>query len=165
MTLRLKLTATILILGFTTVVPIAKENHLGKGAANLSNDEKVIRYIIENQYPGFVNAGDAKGYASQFTEDALWMPPGVINQRGPEAIAKSLNEEFKTMRLSPVITINEISVLGDHAFVIGRGDLTIISKQSGDKSQVVYTVFWFLRKVDNRWKIARQIWNEKPMID
>lgn len=48
---------------------------------------------------------------------------------------------------------------------IGKDELTIIPKDGSAASHVVYTVFWFLRKADNQWKITRQIWNEKPAED
>lgn len=154
----------ILTFAFAVFAALAQENLLNNGmGANMSNDEKTIRNIIETQYPGFVRSSDAQGYASQFTSDALWMPPGETNRQGPEAIAKSLNAEFNMVQLRPVITIQEVSILGDHAYVIGIDELTIIPKDGSAESQVVYTVFWFLRKVDNQWKIARQIWNEKPV--
>jgi uncharacterized protein (TIGR02246 family) len=161
-----KRVAAILIFGFTAVAAITQKNLLNNGTeTNMSGDEKTIRNIIENQYPGFVRSGNAKGYASQYTNDALYMPPGATDLEGPEAIAEGLNEELKTMQFHPVIDALEVSVLGDYAYAIGRGELTIIPKDGSDESKLVYTLFWLLRKVDDQWKIARQIWNEKPAAD
>lgn len=165
MTIQSKLITAILIFGFTIGILTAEDNLFRERANNLSNDEKIVRDIIETQYPGYVNSSDTKGYASQFTEDALWMPPGEVNRRGPEEIYKKINEEIKTVHLSPVVTIKELSVFGDHAYVIARDSLTIIPKEGGDELHIVYTVFWFLRKENNQWKIARQIWNEKPIAE
>jgi ketosteroid isomerase-like protein len=39
----------------------------------------------------------------------------------------------------------------------------MIPKNGGEEANVVYTVFWFLRKENTQWKITRQIWNEKPL--
>lgn len=161
-----KRVAAILILGLTAFAAMAYDNlSSSRRTSDMSSDEKMIRNIIEIQYPGFVRSGDAQGYASQFTQDALWMPPGEKNQRGPQAIAESLHREFNSVQLRPTITIQELSILGDHAYAIGKDELAIIPKDGSAASHVVYTVFWFLRKADNQWKITRQIWNEKPAED
>lgn len=156
--------AAIVLFGFAAFTAAAQENHFANArTSNMSNDEKTIRNMLQREYPGFVRSGDAKGYASQFTNDALWMPPGVKNQKGPAAIAESLNDEFKTVRLRPVITVQEVSIHGDHAYVIGKDELAIIPKDGSAESHVVYTVFWLLEKTDNQWQIACQIWNQKPV--
>ena len=156
--------AVAMILGFTAFAAMAQEDLSSDGrAGDMSSDEKTIRNMLEAQYPGFVRTGDAKGYASQFTQDALWMPPGEKNRQGPAAIAQSLNEEFKTVQLRPAITVQEVSILGDHAYVTGKDELAIMPKDGSAKAHVAYTVFWLLRKVDNQWRIARQIWNQKPL--
>jgi len=161
-----KRVAVVVILGLTVFAAISQMSFLNNGKATaMSDDEKTIRNMIETQYPGFVRSGDAKGYVSQFTNDALWMPPGENNRKGREAIAASLGAEFKVVQLNPVITVQEVSIFGDHAYAIGKDELTIHPKGESTESRVVYTVFWFLRKVDDKWKIARQIWNEKPMED
>lgn len=163
MSKRYKRFILILFLGLTALITMAQENFLNEGRKkNMSEDEKKIRNIIENQYPGFVRSGDINGYAGQFTSDALYMPPGISDLKGPDAIKENLSEELKTMRFRPVITAKEVSIFGDYAYAIGKGNLTIIPIDGSDELNVVYTLFWFLRKVDNQWKIARQIWNEKP---
>lgn len=71
-----KRVAAILILGLTAFAAMAYDNlSSSRRTSDMSSDEKMIRNIIEIQYPGFVRSGDAQGYASQFTQDALWMPP------------------------------------------------------------------------------------------
>lgn len=139
------------------------DHHSRARQIDMSSREREIRTIIETRYPGFVRSGDAEGYASQFTDDALWMPPGETDRRGPKAIAETLGAELEVVELRPVITVREVSILGDHAWVVGEDDITVLPRDGGDGQRVVYTVFWLLRRVGEEWKIARQIWNEKPV--
>lgn len=129
---------------------------------DMSSQEEQIRSMIETGYPGFVRAGDAAGYAGQFTDDALWMPPGETDRKGPKAIAETLGAELEVFDLRPTITVREVSIVGDHAWVVGEDEIEVLPKDGGDPGRVVYTVFWLLRKMGDEWKIARQIWNEKP---
>lgn len=158
--------AVFLLFGLTAFAAVAqKKPSANMRTSNMPNDEKAIRNMLQAEYPGFVRSGDAEGYAAQFTKDALWMPPGENNRKGPEAIAASLSAEFDAVQLRPVITVQELSILGDHAYVVGRDELAIIPKDGSAESHVVYTVFWLLRKVNGHWRIARQIWNQKPPED
>jgi len=55
----------------------------------LNNDKEKIREVFEEVYAANVRSGDLQGYASMYSEDALWMPPDAPDRRGVEDILEA----------------------------------------------------------------------------
>jgi uncharacterized protein (TIGR02246 family) len=124
-------------------------------------DVTAIRKLIEETYPTNAMSGDARTYASAFTEDALWAPPDMIDRRGPDEIATgfdTINAAF-----TAVVTAEEIEVMDGFAYVVGRSEGTITPNDGSEPCQFLFRVIWLLQKQAGDWKIARQVWNSKPL--
>ncbi len=128
----------------------------------LKSQEAAIRHMFEVTYPNYVKAGDAKGYASQFTADAIWMTPDGPTQVGPAAIENFTTALFQQLDLQPTIEVKEIEVTAKFAYVIGEPSVVVTPKDGSTPMHPTLRVIWILRKEGEEWKIARQVWNVVP---
>ncbi len=108
-------------------------------------------------------AGDLAGLAAVYAEDGRAMPPGGSTVQGRQAI----QQFWQGARDSGVEAISteplEVEVVGELAYEIGRGVLTVRSgagEGSGTSEVVVrYVVVW--RRQGDGWQIAIDIWNSE----
>ena len=128
----------------------------------LSTDYDEIRKVFEEVYAENVRTRNIEGYGNMYTEDALWMPRNALDRRGRKDIMKGFADSIAHQDIDPVLTADEIEVMGDFAYVIGISALTIRSHENDDSKQVKYRTLWLMKKESEEWKIDRQIWNEKP---
>lgn len=128
-----------------------------------SSDKDKIREVFEEVYAANVRSGDLQGYASMYTEDALWMPPNVPDQRGITEIVEGFADQIAKQDIDPIFTTEEIEVMGDFGYVVGMSQATIRPKDGSASKEVKFRAVWLMRKEQGIWKIARQIWNSKPL--
>ena len=122
-----------------------------------------IRQLLEETYPAHVRSGDAAKYASMYSEEALWMPPGVTDRQGAEGVREGTADNFQKFDMDPILKIDEIEVVNsDVAYALGKVEATISPKDGSDPMTVNMRVMWLLRREAGEWKIFRQIWNNKP---
>jgi uncharacterized protein (TIGR02246 family) len=133
-----------------------------KGSLKLS-DEDAIRRLFEETYASNVRSGDVDAYVAMFTEDAFWMPPGDADRRGVNEIAEAFGMQSISVAIEPRLTAEEIQVIGNLAYVVGISLATITPKEGGQSNKVKLRIVWLLRKEAGTWKIAREIWNSKPL--
>ncbi|HEY9803416.1 MAG TPA: DUF4440 domain-containing protein [Leptolyngbyaceae cyanobacterium] len=129
----------------------------------MSRDKEQIKCIFEETYPHNVRCADLSGYAQMYTEDALWMAPGVIDRCGISDIVEGFAEQISNNDIDPIFTAEEIEVMGDLGYVIGISIATIRPKDGSPSRQVKFRALWLMKKQDSVWKIYRQIWNNKPL--
>lgn len=129
-----------------------------------TRDKAQIRRLFEQVYADKVRAGDKDSYATMFTQDALWMPPGHADQRGKNAIAAAFGEQANAISIEPNLKAEEIEVMGNFAYVVGTSVAGITPKDGSQPSQVKLRIVWLLQKDRGTWKIAREIWNAKPSV-
>jgi len=134
----------------------------------LNNDKEKIREVFEEVYAANVRSGDLQGYASMYSEDALWMPPDAPDRRGVEDILEAFEMQVAKQDTDPTFTAEEIEVMGDFGYVIGTSLATIHPKNAkGDSAsneiRKKFRAVWLMKKEDDIWKIDRQIWNSKPL--
>ncbi|MEO0870229.1 MAG: DUF4440 domain-containing protein, partial [Cyanobacteria bacterium J06642_11] len=67
--------------------------------------------------------------------------------------------------LAPTLTAEEIEVFGDHGTVTGIALVTVYPHDGSPPVQIKFRGFWLMKKEQNEWKIHRQIWNEKSLVD
>jgi uncharacterized protein (TIGR02246 family) len=129
----------------------------------MSKDKDQIRCVFEEDYPNNVRCANLSGYAQMYTEDALWMAPGVIDRCGISDIVEGFAEQIYDNVIDPVFTAEEIEVMGDFGYVIGTSIATIRPKDGSPSRQSKFKALWLMKKEDRTWKINRQIWNNKPL--
>ncbi|MFW9257624.1 YybH family protein [Nostoc sp. CALU 546] len=128
-----------------------------------SSDQDEIRKVFEEVYAANVRSGNLQGYASMYTENALWMPPGVPDRRGTADIVEGFAAQIAQQDIDPIFTAEEIKVIGDFGYVIGMSQATIRPKDGTTPRQANFRALWLMKKEQGIWKIDRQIWNSKPV--
>ncbi len=149
------LVAALILLSFTLVA--AQDN-----SDDMTDDAAAVTAIITEQYPAFANSHDAAGYASMYSEDALWIAPGAPERVGREAIEAAIQASFDKFEFDVQPFADEVNVMGDFAYIIGGAEGTMTPRDGGDVVQVNFRVFWLFQNGDNGWEIIRQIWNKAP---
>jgi uncharacterized protein (TIGR02246 family) len=104
------------------------------------------------------NAGDAKGVAAQYADDALLMPPGAAGIRGKVAILDYFTKDIAASKgAGAVFVINpktDVGVAGETGWESGTYKVTV-------KGAVVDTGKFLSvsRKKDGKWLYYRDTWN------
>src|SRR6266852_1442236 len=70
---------------------------------------------VRDAHVGALNAGDAKAWVAQFTDDGVQMPPNAPANVGRAMIGSWSEALLEHFRVSFVLTVNEVRVLGDWA--------------------------------------------------
>ena len=128
-----------------------------------AQDVKKIKQLIEEIYPANVRTGDPVKYASIFSEEALWMPPGAPDRQGQKGVSEGISVNFQQVEVDPNLITDEIEIVGsDMAYALGKVTAELRPKDGLDPMTVKMRAMWLLRREDSEWKIFRQIWNNKP---
>ncbi|MBW4631250.1 MAG: SgcJ/EcaC family oxidoreductase [Iphinoe sp. HA4291-MV1] len=131
---------------------------------SVASDEDEIRKLFEETYASNVRAGDVDAYVAMFTEDAFWMPPESRDRRGPDEIADGFEEVFGNRSVKPELTAEEIQVIENFGYVVGMSSAMLYPEDDdSEPSEVKLRIVWLVRKEQGTWKIAREIWNSKPL--
>ena len=128
----------------------------------VSKDAEQIRMLFEKAYATNLKTGDVKTYMALFTNDAVWIPPGGLDQVGPKAIGEAFANQANAVNIDAVLTADEIKVMGNFAYIIGTSVAKISPKDGSPTMNAKFRVLWLMRKEQGKWKIAREIWNAKP---
>ncbi len=157
----LLVTALAAVLGSTMVVAQddTSQSEMSSGSAE---DIAAITAIITERYPEFANSHDAAGYASMYSEDALWIPPSAPERVGREGIATAMQASFDKNVFDVQPHADEVEVIGDFAYVIGTADGVLTPRDGSDPKPIQFRVFWLFQRGDDGWQIVRQIWNNAP---
>lgn len=105
-----------------------------------------------------VNARDRDGYAALFTEDAVWVPPGVDAISGRESIRQFLGPFFARYEYEFSIAGPVVRVAGDWAVERGvfTSRMTPVSGGEGGSHSGIYHVIW-RKEADGAWYLERYI--------
>lgn len=127
------------------------------------SDKEKIREVFEEVYATNVRSENLAGYGEMYTEDALWMPPNGPDRVGIADIIEGFAAQVAILRIDPTFTAEEIEVMGDFGYVVGISIAMIYPKDGSPSKQVKCRELWLMKKEHESWKIARQIWNSKPL--
>ncbi len=124
--------------------------------ASLENDLRAIE-AVNHRDVQFALANDAAMMMSQWTDDIVLLPPAGPIQRGRSVIEEAFRGVESPEIVDYVLDIQEIKVLGDHAFEWGtysygvrpRAGATV--RTSGKLMRILQ------RQSDGSWKIYRGI--------
>jgi len=126
-------------------------------------DKDNIRQVFEEVYPSNIRSCDLEGYAGMYTEDALWMMPNVPDRCGVADIVEGFAAYISYQEIDPILTAEEIEVMGDFGYVIGISLSTIYPQDGSPSKQSKCREVWLMKKEQEEWKICRQIQTLKPL--
>jgi uncharacterized protein (TIGR02246 family) len=124
--------------------------------SNLEADLRAIEGVNERDVQ-FALANDSAGMMSQWTDDIVLLPAAGPIQRGRSAIAEASRGMENTVEiLEYVLDIQEVKVLGDHAFQWGTYRYRMRPRAGGEEVRVGGKLMRILqRQPDGSWKIHR----------
>jgi uncharacterized protein (TIGR02246 family) len=122
-------------------------------------DLKAIDAVRE-AHVAALNAGDARAWAEQFTNDAVQMPPNAPGNVGRPNIASWSQAFLDQFRVQFGLAVDEVRVAGEWAFERGRYTISLTSRSGGPRMQDAgkYLTI-YERKPGDTWRMARDIWN------
>ena len=120
-----------------------------------------IKIVIEQAAEAW-KAGDLNTFAGLFTDDSIWMSPGVAPLRGKDAWRAWLEPGWNDVTVVDLSSSSEeIVVIDDWAFQRHINGWVEIDEVGGETTQYYFKGIWILRRQeDGAWKIARYIFNE-----
>jgi uncharacterized protein (TIGR02246 family) len=119
------------------------------------NDLRAIE-AINRQDVQFALANDAGKMMSQWTDDFVLLPPAGPIMRGRSVIADAFSGVESPEIVESVLDIQEIKVLGDHAFEWGTYHYSM--RAGGETLRTAGKLMRILqRQPDGSWKIYRSI--------
>jgi uncharacterized protein (TIGR02246 family) len=130
---------------------------MGFAHAAESADETAIRALNVSWEKAY-NAGDAKGVATLYAEDALLLPPGEPSASGHAAILAFYTKDIEESKAAGVVFVlnpnTDVGVSGDLGWESGTYKATV-------KGAVVETGKFLAvsRKKDGKWQFIRDTWN------
>lgn len=106
-------------------------------------------------------AGDAEGYASYLTDDAIYLGPGQPAIMGKQKIRDFVADFFKNWNFSfPQWTTEEVIVAGEIAIHRYSGVATLTPKSGGEPLIADRKYMDVMRKeTDGQWRLARHMLN------
>ncbi len=133
--------------------------------SDLCSPENDLRAIeaINQQDMQFALAGDAALMMSQWTEDFVLLPAAGPIMRGRSAIADAFRGVESPEILEYVLDIQEVKVLGDHAFQWGTYHYSVRPRTGGEPVRTAGKLMRILqRQPDGSWKMYRGIVTVDP---
>ena len=124
-------------------------------------DIKEIEAVIE-QFSDAYKARDWDAFSDFFTEDGVWMPPGLAPLKGKDEWRQFVEPWWDGSTVQEIgVTIEEIIVIEDWAIERHSEYQVTLFGDSAEPSTLFFKGVWILhRQNDGVWRIARYIWNE-----
>jgi uncharacterized protein (TIGR02246 family) len=111
---------------------------------------------LNDEWVAAFNKGDSHAVAELYTEDAYVLPAGGEMVHGRQALQGFWDTAMKQLGDAKLTTVDVQPLGSDAAREVG----TFTFKTKSNAPQEVsgkYVVVW--RKINNRWKLATDIWN------
>lgn len=125
-------------------------------AAPAAAQNKPTIQKLNDEWSAAFNKGDSYALAELYTEDAYVLPAGAEMVHGRQAIQGFWDNAVKQLSDGKLTTVDVQPLGPDVAREIG----TFSFRTRGNQPQEItgkYVVVW--RKVNDRWKLATDIWN------
>jgi uncharacterized protein (TIGR02246 family) len=87
--------------------------------------------VVRSAHVAALNAGDAQAWTTQFTDDAVQMPPNAPANVGGSKIASWSQAFLDQFRVHFALAVDEVRVLGEWAFERGGYTISLTSKAGG----------------------------------
>jgi uncharacterized protein (TIGR02246 family) len=148
------------LLALTVLTPTAcvstfhPEIHMSD-SESIKDDVRAIE-ALNRQDVQFALAGDKTKMMSQWTDDFVLLPPAGPIMRGRAVIAKAFEDVESPEIVDYALDIQEVTVLGDHAFEWGTYHYTVRPRGRGEPVRTSGKLMRILqRQPDRSWKIYR----------
>jgi uncharacterized protein (TIGR02246 family) len=129
---------------------------------SLENDLRAIDEINQRDVQ-FALASDAAMMMSQWTDDFVLLPAAGPIMRGRSAIAEAFRGVESPEILEYVLDIQEVKVVGDHAFQWGTYHYSVRPGAGGEPLRTAGKLMRVLqRQPDGSWKMYRSIVTVDP---
>ena len=128
-----------------------------KPTVDIEADVEAIKSLSDEIMKAY-NEGDLEALTAIVAEDVVFMPPGKPAFIGKEAIRNW--HDFDKISFDVNITVEEVQVLGDWAFMRDIWIGTVTQKESGEKFELNNKSLILLRRQpDGTWKMSYSIFN------
>ena len=123
-------------------------------------DVEAIKNWVNKSY-ATAESGDLEGYLNFWTEDVIWMPRNTPTLQGVSALRGYLQPYFGQLTLNVVISIKEIRVVGDFAFIrINTEEKYTPKMGEGEPIDLNLKIIFLLQRMpDGTWLGTHCIWN------
>jgi uncharacterized protein (TIGR02246 family) len=130
--------------------------------SSVENDLRAIETINQRDVQ-FALANDSAKMMSQWTDDFVLLPPAGPIMRGRSVIAQAFRGVESSEIVESVLDIQEVKVLGDHAFQWGTYRYGMRPRVGGETVRTSGKLMRILqRQPDGSWKIHRTISTVDP---
>jgi len=126
------------------------------------DDESAILDLLQVEYPTRLNAADIDGYVELYDDDVIWGVPNLPDATSRDQIESLLGKILGKVSQTVEVTVDDLSIDGDHAVAMAVAAGTAARKPDGDPQPLALRVMWALRRSDSGWKITRQVGTPKP---
>ena len=130
--------------------------------SSLEDDLRAIE-LINQRDVRFAMANDAAAMMSQWTDDFVLLPAVGPIMRGRHAIAEAFRGVESPEIVDSVLEIQEVKVLGDHAYQWGTYHYSVRPRPGGETVRTSGKVMRILqRQPGGSWKMSRGIATVDP---
>ena len=128
-----------------------------KPTVDIEADVEAIKSLSDEIMKAY-NEGDLEALTAIVAEDVVFMPPGEPALIGKEAMRNW--HDFDKISIDVNITVEEVQVLGDWAFMRDIWIGTVTQKESGEKFELNNKSLILLRRQpDGTWKMSYSMFN------
>lgn len=124
-----------------------------------SNDYAVVELTV-NQYFSALNSSDAAKVVSLFTADGVLLPSAAPTASGSEQLKGNYQYVFDNFAFNLKVTIGEVTVAGNYAYVRSTSKGSLVIKANGQKVEDEFRELFVLQKVNGSWKINTYMYNQ-----
>jgi len=134
-----------------------KQAEEAKPTVDIEADVEAIKSLSDEIMKAY-NEGDLEVLMAIVAKDVVFMPPGKPALIGKEAIRNW--HDFDKISFDVNITVEEVQVLGDWAFMRDIWIGTVTQKEGGEKFELNNKSLILLRRqTDGTWKLSHTIFN------
>lgn len=143
-------------MGVRTTVP---GTQVAEALAPIQAEDEALRRLVLEAIE-IIRSDDFDRYFDLFADDAVWMMPSGRDDVGV-ADARKFYRFTAKFRFDQQVTVHEIVVTGDHAWVRLTFDGYLRAKKddSAPPLRSLSRHVWILRRDGDGWKIIRDMWN------
>jgi uncharacterized protein (TIGR02246 family) len=156
--------APLLILGLIVTslfTACGQQSVPGKSSMDTSADTAAIRSTVE-KFVDTWNKADSASYGPMIAMDAVLIQPDGPPVQGRDAIVANMTKDIDTTKAQQTTTLDEVIVMGDHAYTRGTWNVTPTAAAGADTKAMngKWSVL-LQRGADGTWLISRWMWNQE----
>ena len=136
-----------------------------KPVVEVEADIEAIRNWVNISYAA-ADSGDVEDYITFWADDVIWMPPNAPIIKGTSAIREMLQPYFEQLTTHREISVEEIDVIDDFAFVRINSDERYTSRTGeGEFIEASFKAIILLQRMaDGTWLGIHYIWNSNDPL-